>query len=419
MGSPCLLLLNFAGEEVGHDPEEALSTKEERMWDPNRPGKEGADELSSEAMPGLAEPSEGNAVVSSTTHVWTEISPALNKSDDEDTHHGFHGPAELSPSREQGGGAATGTGSSDPRDAHETSSGAEDPEGIREGSSQSTSEIVAEKKDGALEELAHNTSFKGSLEAVVPHQPEDLEDHGNSSTTDIPTVTWMTEQSRIPSTLQTGIATTPFSGHPGDSADAEFSSTVPSGTVTPEEMTEGWRTSLPEPLGSMTAGLSEESEDHSGSAWFSSAITTPSSEEATVNFNLGHPSDGYFPWEEHEADETTKLPDQSIVDPTVNVLTEDMEAVSVVADTFPTGGSERHDGLETDATSPAEGISEDVSGPAYLDTPFTEPSLTTAHPLPILPTERSSFGAGGNISGNLFNCTALVLLAVILADRSP
>lgn len=388
------------------------------MLDPGLQVEEEPDEEQnpSEATPGEAEQDTEDAVIQHQSQAWPKISPQPSKSKDKKKPHSSHSPEESVPSQQHGRESATETGSSDNLDAHEGNSGTGSSDGVHKAPSSSTSETVAEEKVVPLEQVDRNVSYSDLEKSRFSQQPEDSGLHDVSAT--IATSEASQEDTQSPLTpehgLISGLANTDSPSHSGESEDAEFSGTVPLGTAIPVEMTPVGDTSLPIPPNT----VQEDSEEHSGSAWFSSTMATSSPEEATSSFDLGHPIDFHLPWEEHETEESTEAYD--INTKTVDESDEETETLTAVTeamvDSFPTRGAEELNRHEEVATSLTKGISEDIS--SFMGTPLTEPSLTTAHPLPVLPTESASLGAGVNISGNPFGCTALALMAAILVELS-
>ncbi|KAL8184327.1 UNVERIFIED_CONTAM: hypothetical protein K2H54_013556 [Gekko kuhli] len=412
-----------SGEEPQPSSEETLSIEDDQMLDPGLQVEEELDEgqnapASSEATPGEAEPDVEDAVI----QAWPKTSPEHSESKDQKEPHSFHSPAHPVPSQQHGRESATETGLSDSLDANESSSGAGPSDEVHKALSSSASETVAEAKSVPLEQVDHNVSYSDVDESGFPHQPEDSGLHDIFATIATPKASQKDTQS--PPTPQggliSGLANTHSPSHPGGSGDAEFSGAVPLGTAIPVEMTPMGDASLPIPPSTVPPSLQENSEEHSGSVWLSPPIATSSPEEATSSFDLGHPIDFHLPWEEHETEETTETYDVSTK--TVDESDEETETPATVteamADSFPTGGAEEHNGHEEVATSLTECVSEDISGSSFMGTPLTEPSLTTAHPLPVLPTESASLGAGATITGNPVGCTALAVMAAVLAELS-
>uniref|UniRef100_A0A670JPF6 Brevican core protein n=1 Tax=Podarcis muralis TaxID=64176 RepID=A0A670JPF6_PODMU len=378
------------------ETEEAQSTEEDEMFDLGHPVEEESDEEQNLPGPSEAAPEEFESTaedeVESTTQAWSQTSPDLSTSEDEDEPHGFHGPAgsALAPSQEHGGEGTTEADSSDSLSTGGGSQAASDSEELHKdpSSSPSTSEIAAERKVVPLEQVAQNISYSDPEKAgIVPHQPEHSGLPENSSAA--------AEQTHMHVALQSGLVpeftSTHVPGHPGDSVDAEFSGAVPPGTAATVERTAVWKRVVPESSSTTAASLSEESEEHSGSAWISPAVATgfatSSPKEAVVD--SGHAVSTQLPGEEHETEEATES-----TTPDLSAEESDEERETTMAGPVPTGGGEEHDGEKEDAPSLAEVISGDISGSPFMSPLFTEPSLTTAHPLPVLPTESASLGSG-------------------------
>ncbi|XP_053226063.1 brevican core protein isoform X5 [Podarcis raffonei] len=384
------------------ETEEAQSTEEDEMFDLGHPGEEESDEEQNLPGPSEAAPEEFESTaedeVESTTQAWSQTSPDLSTSEDEDGPHGFHGSAgsALAPSQEHGGEGTTEADSSDSLSTGGGSQAASDSEELHKdpSSSPSTSELAAERKVVPLEQVSQNISYSDPEKAgIVPHQPEHSGLPENSSAAAEQTHMHVAPQSG----LVPGFTSTHVPGHPGDSVDAEFSGAVPPGTAATVERTAVWKRVVPESSSTTAASLSEESEEHSGSAWISPAVATgfatSSPKEAVVD--SGHAVSTQLPGEEHETEEATES-----TTPDLSAEESDEERETTMAGPVPTGGGEEHDGEKEDAPSLAEVISGDISGSPFMSPLFTEPSLTTAHPLPVLPTESASLGSGGNISGD-------------------
>ncbi|XP_033030568.1 brevican core protein isoform X4 [Lacerta agilis] len=384
------------------DTEEAQSTEEDEMLDLGHLGEEESDEEQNLPGPSEAAPEEFESTaedeVESTTQAWSQTSPDLSTSEEEDGPHGFHDPAgsALAPSQEHGGEGTTETDSSDSLSTGGGSQAASSSEELHKdpSSSPSTSEIAAERKVVPLEQVAQNISYGDPENAgIVPHQPEHSGLPESSSAA--------TEQTHMHVVLQSGLVpgftSTHAPGHSGDSVDAEFSGAVPTGTAATVERTAVWKSVVPESSSTTAASLSEESEEHSGSAWISPAVAagfaTSSPKEAVVDSE--HAVSTQLPGEEHKTEEATES-----TTPDLSAEESDEERETTMAAPVPTGGGEEHDGQKEDAPSLAEVISGDISGSPFMSPLFTEPSLTTAHPLPVLPTESASLGSGGNISGD-------------------
>ncbi|XP_077181722.1 brevican core protein isoform X2 [Paroedura picta] len=396
------------GEAPQPDSEETLSAEDDQLLDPGlqveeEPDTEQNAPASSEATPGKAEEDAEDAVIGQQPQAWPKTSPELSNSKDQKKSHSFHSPADPVPSQQHGRESTTETGSSDNLDAHDASSGAGSSDGVHKAPSSSTSEAVAKEKELPLEQVDRNVSYSDLEESGFPHRSEDSGLH------DVPETTATPKDAQSPLTPQhgliSGLANTHSPDHPGESGDAEFSGAVPLGTAIPVEMTLTGAASLPVPPSTVPPSLQEDSEEHSGSVWLSPTIAPSSPEEPTSSFDLGHPIDFHLPWEEHETDETTEMYDVSTktVDES-DEETETPEAVTEVTEnSFPTRGREEHNGHEEVATSLTQDISEDISGSSFMGGPLTEPSLTTAHPLPILPTESASLGAGDCIPNPCMN----------------
>ncbi|XP_048345887.1 aggrecan core protein-like isoform X1 [Sphaerodactylus townsendi] len=412
------------GDTPKSDSEETLSVGEDQMLDPGLQVEEEPEEEQnafspSEATPGEAESDTEDEAIGQQSQAWPKISPSKSKDKKKP-----HSPTDSVPSQQHGRKGAAETGSSNSLDAHEASSGARSSDGVHKPPPSSTSEIVTEEEVVPLEQVGRNISYSDLEESGFPHQPEDSGLHESSAPIATPRASQKDKQS--PPTPQSGLISELSNPHssnnPGDSGDAEFSGAVPLATAIPVEMTPTGDTSLLVPPNAVPPNLQEDSEEHSGTVWLSPTIATSSPEEATDSFDLGHPIDLHLPWEEQETEETTELYDESTkIDPSEDESDEEMETPATVTEVTAysrTEGTEEYNGHEEMATSLTEGISEDVSGSSFMGTPLTQPTLTTAHPLPVLPTESASLGAGVNISGNPFGCTALALVAAILAELS-
>ncbi|XP_063002294.1 brevican core protein [Elgaria multicarinata webbii] len=396
-------------EEPGLDAEQALSTEEDQVLDPSQQGEEEeSDEEQnvlgpSEATSEEPESTVGDVVESSTVHTWPEISPDLSRSEDVNKPRDFRGPAE--PAQEHGGEGTIEADSSYNLEGQEASREADDSDELHKDVSSPASEAVAERKVSPLEQVARDTSISYSdPEGVgIPHQAEDM---GLPGAAAAPTTAGQAKQSPMHTTsggrLISGLTSRPFPSHPSTSGDAESSGAVPPGTATPVEMTVVWDTALPISPSTMAASQSEESEEHSGSVWLPPASTTsfPSSSPEEVLVGSGHSVSIHLPEEEHEVGQATDTQDISSAKAGPSAEDSDKARETSMTATLPTGSKERRDGEKNIVTSPAEGTSGELPGLAFLSTPFMEPSLTTTHPLPVLPTESASLGAGGNISGD-------------------
>ncbi|XP_060109704.1 brevican core protein isoform X2 [Heteronotia binoei] len=400
------------GEAPHPDSEETLSVEDDQMLDPGLQIEEEPDEeqnapASSEATPGEAKLDMEEAVIGHHSQAWPKVSPELSKSKDKKKPHSFHSPANPVPSQQHGRESGTETGSSVNLDAHEASSGVGSSDGVHKAPSSSTSETVAEEKIIPLEQVDRNVGYSDLEESRFPHQPEDSVLHDAFAT--VATLKSSQKDTQSPLTPQhgliSGLANTHSPSQSDESGDTEFSGAVPQGTAIPVEMIPMGDTSLPVPPSTVLPILQENSEEHSGSVWLSSTIATSGPEEATSSFDLGHPNDFHLPWEDNETEEATETYDVSTK--TVDESDEETETpddvTEAMADSFPTGEAEEHNGHEEVATALMEGISEDVSGSSFMGTPLTELSLTTAHPLPVLPTESASLGAGDCIPNPCMN----------------
>ncbi|KAJ6652753.1 hypothetical protein lerEdw1_010901, partial [Lerista edwardsae] len=367
------------GEESGPVTREDLSPEEEERLGTSQEEDQESDEgqhlpsLSEEAQPtaGEAEPI--------ATQAWSSESEA------EIRPHGFHSPAEPSSalSQEHGDNRDLETGSSDAPDAHEVPSRATDSSS-EETRRDPASEAEAAEKVLPLEQVALNLSYSHPQAPEAPPQPtEDSGSPEGSSTPPAPTTTRQAKQSRLQTTPPRGLlprpTSTPAAGRPRDSGDTELSGAQLPGTLTPA----GWETPVPESPGTTASSLSEESEEHSGSAWLVPSLATSGPEEAAWR-----PAGGLLPGGD------TKAHGRSAeAEPTVEDSNEERETAGAPS----SEGGVRHEGT---AAPPAEGISEELLGSVFVGTPFTERSLSTAHPLPALPTDSASLGSGANPAGD-------------------
>ncbi|XP_061462289.1 brevican core protein isoform X2 [Rhineura floridana] len=372
----------------GEYTDEALSAEGDPVLDLGQLGEEESDEEPNLPGPSEAALEESESTVgdevASTTQAWSQTSPDLSRSEDE--FHGFHGPTgpALAPAEEHGGEVVTEAGSSDNLDAGEESRGAGGSEELHEDLlSSSASEIAAERKVVHLEQLARNISYSDPEEAgILPHPSKGSGLPDNSSAAVQPRM-YITPQSG----LVPGLTSSHVPSDPSDSADAEFSGAVPLGTVTSVDRTAASVTALPEYLSTIATSLSKKSEEHLRSVWISptaaTGFATSTPKEAMVD-------SGHTVSIQMEATVTHGI--SATPDPSAEELDEEREAP--VATPVPPGGNKWHNRQKEAARSPAEGISGDMSSSPFMSPLFTEPSLTTAQPLPVLPTESTSLGAG-------------------------
>uniref|UniRef100_A0ABM5F3L9 Brevican core protein isoform X2 n=1 Tax=Pogona vitticeps TaxID=103695 RepID=A0ABM5F3L9_9SAUR len=394
------------GEEPRLVEEKTLSTEEDHALDllQQRGGEESQEQEEEEEeeeeegdLPGGSDtaPEESIPTERSTlSPAWSETSsdPGSISEDAEETKpSGFHGSAEpdVVPPEEHRGEDVAESG---PLDEHgegrgEESSSREDPQDLPS----ATSEIGAQREADPLEQVARNASVLLARpgEGGTPRPPEGSGLPPRASTAG-PTTGWRDEQPT---------EGTPWPSRPSESRDPEFSgSEPPETTTTPAAGTVVLVVSLPESLGTSSAAvLSEGGEDHSGSVWLApvgaNGDGTSSPEEARVDSVGLHPY-GAEPEEVAQPHGVSTL---------AGPVTEDSDEQTASAVTPPgPAGSEEElgGGREAGATSPAGDPARDLPGLDFMSPPFTAPALTTAHPLPVLPTERASLGAGGNISGD-------------------
>lgn len=379
-GERCPARPRPAGEESEPNAWEDLSPEEQHGLGTSQEEDEESDEGQHLPSPSPTETqSAAGEAEPGATQAWFEILPHLSKSETENSPHGFHSPAEP---QEHGGDRAPETGSLDTPDTHEGNNGAGDSsseESHRDPAS-STAGVEATEKVVPLEQVVLDLSPSHPIAASVPHQPtEDSGSPEDSSTLAGATTTWWVNQWRPQTTPPSGqvpeLASTPVAGHPRDLGDTEFSGVQHPGMAQPES------------LGTTTSSLSEESEEHSGSAWLVPSLATSRPEEAA-----GHPVGGLLP-----EGAITEQDVSTEAEPSVEDSDEGKESIGTTLEEAAETLSSEGDGT---ASPPTEAISEDLPGSAFVGTPFTEPSLSTARPLPALPTESASLGSGANPAGD-------------------
>lgn len=277
---------------------------------------------------------------------------------DEKEPHGVRSPAEPSP--------------------ESTASSSDSPEGetvgkAHEGLSASPSETATERTHG------------GSQGSSPPEEAE----AGASSARQV--------ESSFP---VSGLAGTRHPGPPREAgSEPPGSATFP---VTP------WAPVLLLSPSVMPTGPSEESGDHSGSSWPPPGRVSPvaisSPPDEAVAASKAFAGSGEEPEMEDRA-ETEASPSEE--EPWAEASEKDQEPALMTM--VPAAEEEGHPGHQEAVPS---------GGPLGLDffsTPFLEASLTTTHSRPVLPTESTSLGASGSVSGNPFGSMALASLATILA----
>ncbi|CAM5174792.1 unnamed protein product [Eretmochelys imbricata] len=310
-------------------------------------------------------------------------------------------------------------------------------------------EVVATKKVDALEQLARTTSSRGIKEdsGVQEHSP-------TVAASAAPTVGWKAEDLKEPgqrlfteraqtyatppSGLVSGMSSTRFpdSGRrPGSSEDTELSGDVALGPVWPEGTSTIQDTPLSASPGMGTSSL-QESEEHSGSTWLlqpaaprsqTEDIRSASRPEGTmVALTISHtevgqvhtvlPPSGESPAEDDSQTvgrKSVEPPDSDASGPLSGESSEEEKAIEeqtvpsatpAMAAISPTGtpGEPEGEGCSSSAkhglTSPTADVFKEASGPALDGIPSTDAPLTTTSPLPVLPTDSASLGAGVNIS---------------------
>uniref|UniRef100_K7FMH7 Brevican core protein n=1 Tax=Pelodiscus sinensis TaxID=13735 RepID=K7FMH7_PELSI len=180
----------------------------------------------------------------------------------------------------------------------------------------------------------------------------------------------------------------------------------------------------------------EESEEHSGSTWLPLPAATRSQVEDTGSVSrpegtvtVSHTEAGQVhtalpPGGESPAENDTQMvgrelvapPDSSVRGPITSEEEETDEeqivpsATMTTAALSPTGtpGELERDGCSSapkdGLTSLPADVSKEASGPALEGIPFTDAPLTATRPLPVLPTDSASLGAGVNISAGSGDC---------------
>ncbi|XP_066466520.1 brevican core protein [Tiliqua scincoides] len=371
--------------ESGPDAREDLSPEEEQGLGTSQ--EEDEESVEGQGFPGPLEeaPAEPQPTAEEAepiaTEAWSKILPHLSEAEAGNRPH--------SPAEPQKHGGKTAPETLDTPDAHEGNSGVEDSSS--EESHRDPASTTAGAEVVPLEQVALNLSRSHPKADGVPHQPtEDLGSPEGASTLASPTTTRRAEQSRLQTTPQSGLtprlASAPAAGRSRDSEDMEFSGSQLPVTVAPEQ-TAGSGAAQPEAPGPTASGSSEESEEHSGSAWLVPTLGTSRPEEAA-----GGPVRGLLP-----EGGATEQGTSSETEPSVEDSDEGRETAGSTLEAAQETQSSEGDGT---ASPPAEGISEELSGSAFVGTPFTEPSLSTAHPLPALPTESASLGSGANLAGD-------------------
>ncbi|KAM6435279.1 brevican core protein isoform 2-T2 [Liasis olivaceus] len=322
------------GAEPEPDVEPVPSATEAHVLD-QRQQREG-EPAASEAAPGEVETEDGEAAGS-------KISPGLSQPKDEDELHSSHSPAEPTP--EDGGTGPTAASSSDSPQGEDVGEAREGP-----------SEIATERKASPSEQVTHGAS----------HSSSEPEDTGVGS-------------GHVP-----GLAGTRFPSPP------RRAGAVPPGTAA--SPVAPWGAALLPSLSTTPAGQSEESGDHSGFSWpappRASPVAVSGPPDGATAALKPFVGSGEEPAEAEAEAEAEARPSRE--GPWAEASEEDEDPALRTA--VPAAGEDGH---------PGHGEVFPSGGPLGLDffsTPFLEASLTTAHPLPALPTESASLGASGSVS---------------------
>ncbi|XP_019376100.1 PREDICTED: brevican core protein isoform X3 [Gavialis gangeticus] len=181
--------------------------------------------------------------------------------------------------------------------------------------------------------------------------------------------------------LVSGLTSTHFpslGGPPGAPEETELSGDASAGT-----------TVSPATLQSVSPSLREPGKEQRGTVGAPSPGSQPGTAEPKVTtVPAGHlGADQGPPSKELSGESDT----QAVARETVAV-----QPPSAASPSATPGGETKGDGPPT---SPEHGlVPEAASGSMLEGMPFTDAPLTTAHPLPVLPTERASLGVGVNIS---------------------
>ncbi|XP_006113957.2 brevican core protein [Pelodiscus sinensis] len=375
-------------------------------------------------------------LTTSPTHVPAEISTKLAGSSDALHPNVSHGPIGSHPAP---GEEATVEGSTaDVFEAHLPGvSGEVDfipgsrKVDVLEPPARNTSSRVMEEDSGVPEPsptAAVSAAPTAGWEGEDPKQPGLEAGDGELST--YRTLTYTSSPSRLVS----GLSSTRFPDpgrHLGAAEDAELSGEAALATAWPEGTPVIQDTLLSVPPGLGTSHL-QESEEHSGSTWLPLPAATRSLVEDTGSVSrpegtvtVSHTEAGQVhtalpPGGESPAENDTQMvgrelvvpPDSSVRGPITSEEEETDEeqivpsATMTTAALSPTGtpGELERDGCSSapkdGLTSLPADVSKEASGPALEGIPFTDAPLTATRPLPVLPTDSASLGAGVNISGD-------------------
>ncbi|KAH1179811.1 hypothetical protein KIL84_005861 [Mauremys mutica] len=300
----------------------------------------------------------------------------------------------------------------------------------KEADAQNTSSRGIEEDSGVQD---HSPTIAASAAPTVGWKAEELKEPGRALSTER-AQTYATP----PSGLVSGLSSTRFPDlgrHPGASEDAELSGDGALGTAWPEGTP-----AIQDILLSVSPGMGksslQENEEHSGSTWLLLPAATRSQVEdvrsasrpevTMVALTVSHTEVGQVhtvlpPIGKSPAESDSQMvgrkrvgpPDSDASGPLIGESSEEEKAIeeqTVLSATLapaaisPTGtpGEPEVDRCSSTTkhglTSTTADISKEASGPALEGIPFTDAPLTATHPLPILPTDSASLGAGVNIS---------------------
>uniref|UniRef100_A0A8C3PEX4 Brevican core protein n=1 Tax=Chrysemys picta bellii TaxID=8478 RepID=A0A8C3PEX4_CHRPI len=430
----------FREEEHGTSPEQTLSSSLEgenvrtaKEKQPPGSSHQGSDGVQNPVHPTEMAPGEPQSTV---PHA------AVEMTDGDMTTSPTTAPAEISPKLAGAGDAIKPDVSHVPVSSHQEHG--EDP--AEEGSSADVleadfirgskrPEVIAAKKADA-----HNTSSRGIEEdsGVQKHSPtvaasaapsagrkaEDLKEPGQELS-----VEGAQTYATLPSGLVSGLSSTRFPD-PGASEDAEPSGDRALGPEWPEATP-----AIQDTLLSVSPGMGQsslqENEERSGSTWLllpaatrsqAEDVRSASPPEATMVALTVSPTEvgqvhtvlppiGKSPAESDSHSvgrKRVQLPDSDASGPLIGESSEEEKTVPFAtpapAAISPTGTPGEPEGdrcsstTKHDLTSTTADVSKEASGSALEGIPFTDAPLTATHPLPVLPTDSASLGAGVNIS---------------------